>query len=107
MTIESLQALSTSGTLKLEISAGDLLEVMNSVAQNVARELLIEFEQEQNPEFISRKEAMSLLGVATNLTMQRWEDKEYLIPYKVSGRVYYKRSEVLGALERCGRNHLN
>ena len=82
-----------------EISAGDLLEVINEVAHNVARELLAKFEKEQNPEFISRKEAMQLLGIASNLTMQRWEEKEYLIPYKVSGRVYYKRDEVLDALE--------
>lgn len=104
--INSLQEMSTSGVLKLEISAGDFLQVINDIAHKTAQELLTKFEKERSPEFISRKEAMKLLGVATNLTMNRWENKEYLIPYKISGRVYYKKDEVLGALERCGRKNL-
>lgn len=104
--LKNLQELSSTGVIKLEITAGDLLQVINDVVAKTTQELLAKFEKEQNPDYISRKEAMKLLGVSTQLTMIRWEQKEFLIPYKMSGRVYYKREEVLSALEKCAR-HLN
>lgn len=50
-----------------------------------------------NPEFLSVKDACTLLGVA-RVTLHRWRQEKKIVPHKVGGRVLYLRSEVIAAV---------
>lgn len=52
---------------------------------------------EINPEFLSVKQAMVLIGVS-RVTLYRWQREGRVRPYKAGRRVLYRRSELLAAL---------
>lgn len=106
MDLFELKSLSKGGVIKLEITADDLEKVMKDVARETANILLAKMEEERSPEFISRKDAMKLLNVTTALTMIRWEKKDYLHPHRISGRVFYRKDEILSAFEKFKREEV-
>lgn len=57
---------------------------------------------EHDEELLTRKEVAALLHV-TVLTLRNWERRGVLRPRRISRRVLYVRSEVLGTLKRMGR----
>jgi len=105
MNLIELSSLGMAGVVKLEITASDLLNVLNDVAKATANSILTKMNGDRSPEFIPRKEAMKMLNVTTALTMIRWEEKEYLIPHRIGGRIFYRKDEVVAAFERFSRNH--
>jgi len=50
-----------------------------------------------NPEFLSVKQAMTLIGVS-RVTLHRWRAQGLLHAHKIGGRVLYLREEVMRAL---------
>lgn len=103
MQLEKLNELSLLGTVKIEMLAGDLLDVVKDVAKETARIFLAKMNEERSPEFLSRKDAMNALNVSTALTMIRWEEKGYLNPFRMGGRIFYRKDEVLKAFENFKR----
>ncbi len=99
-------SLSNAGVIKLEITADDLLKAVKEVAKETANVLLAEMNKERIPEFISRKEAMQLLKVKTVLTMIKWEEKGDLDSYRISGRIFYRKDEVINSLEKFKREEV-
>ena len=58
-------------------------------------------ELKQNPqkkELMSRRETSELLGVSL-VTIHKWVNQGLLSCYKLGGKVYFKRSEVMGAIQ--------
>ncbi|MEL7249903.1 MAG: helix-turn-helix domain-containing protein [Bacteroidota bacterium] len=49
-------------------------------------------------EVLTPKDVMNLLGISRS-TLQRLKKKGTLIGYKFSNKVYFKRSEILAAIE--------
>lgn len=96
-------SLSNAGVIKLEITADDLLSVMKDVSRETANFCLAKMNEDRSPEFMPRKEAMKLLNVSTALTMIRWEEKGYLNPHRISGRIFYRQDEVINAVEKFSR----
>lgn len=102
--IESLfTGLSNARVVKLEITADDLLKVMKDVVRKTANSFLAKMEEERSPQFFKRKEAMKMLNVTTALTMIRWEEKGYLNPHRISGRIFYRQDEIVAAFEKFCR----
>lgn len=50
---------------------------------------------------ISQPEACIFLGKSRQ-TLNAWRKKHYITAYKLSGRIYYKPSELLDCLEKLG-----
>lgn len=96
-------SLSKAGVLKVEITAEDLQKVMKDVARETANSLLAKMEEERSPKFIPRKEAMVFLNVTTALTMIRWEEKGYLNPHRIGGRIFYRQDDIVAAFEKFCR----
>lgn len=103
MGVDFFSSLSNAGVIKLEITADDLQKVMKEVARETAISFLSKMEEERSPEFIPRKEAMKILNVSTALTMIRWEEKGYLNPHRIGGRIFYRQNEVIAAFEKFYR----
>jgi hypothetical protein len=103
MSVNLFTSLSNAGVVKLEITVDDLQKVMNDVARETANFCLAKMNEERSPEFIPRKEAMKMLNVTTALTMIRWEEKGYLNPHRISGRIFYRQDEVVTAFEKFVR----
>ena len=106
MNIDFFKSLSNAGVVKLEITVDDLLKVMKDIARETANTFLAKMEEERTPQFIPRKEAMKMLNVTTGLTMQRWEEKGYLNPHRISGRIFYIKNEIVDAFERFKREEV-
>ena len=90
-------------TVKFEITAKDLENVIEDVVVKTTEVLLAKFESERLPEFVTRKEAMERFNVRTANTMISWEGKGYLKPHRISGRIFYRRDELNEAYERVTR----
>ncbi|WP_159519540.1 hypothetical protein [Sunxiuqinia indica] len=103
MNIEQLINLGQKGVVKLEITAADLVSVVQNVARETADAILKDRQQEQSNDFIPRKIAMEMLNVKTTLTMLRWEEKGYLQPHRVGSRIFYKKQDVLAAVAEFHR----
>lgn len=106
MSKDFFTSLSNAGVVKLEITADDLLKVMKAVARETASSFLAKMEEVRSPEFIPRKEAMKMLNVTTALTMIRWEEKGYLNPHRIGGRIFYRQDEIVTAFEKFYRKEV-
>ncbi|MGQ8335816.1 hypothetical protein ACUNWD_04645 [Sunxiuqinia sp. A32] len=89
--------------MRLELTADDLMTVMQNVAKETADAIIKDRNEKPSTELIPRKEAMKMLNVKTTLTMMRWEEKGYLQPHRISSRIFYKKGEVLAAATRLKR----
>jgi hypothetical protein len=54
-------------------------------------------QEQQEPEFLTRKETADLLKVSL-VTIHDWSNNKILKPYKMGNRTYFKRSEILQQL---------
>lgn len=107
MTESFFESLGNAGTIKYEITAKDLGEVIAEVITKTTNSILAKFDEERSPEFIPRKEAMKMLNVKTANTMSSWEEKGYLKPHRLGGRIYYRQDELADAVERFEREDLS
>ena len=105
----SKENFSSAGVIKYEISEQDLMAVITRLATDTANSVIAKFEEERTPEFITRKEAMEVLNVKTASTMISWEEKGYLNPHKICGRIFYRKDQIVQAFENFTRtsNALN
>jgi hypothetical protein len=92
--------------VKFEVTAEDLMKVVTDVIRETTNSILSKFENDRMPEFISRKEAMEKLDMKTANTMISWEEKGYLKPHRISGRIFYRKDELNEAYERVTRNYV-
>lgn len=75
-------------------------ELRNLIKQAIKEEVTGLVDQQQYEPLIKTEEACKLLGV-TKVTLLDWR-KKGLVPFlKLNSRVYYKRSELLAALENA------
>lgn len=91
------------GTVKFEITANDLLQVISDTVQKTKEAFTKDIERASKDELIPRKEGMEMLNVKTVLTMIRWEKKGYLTPHRLASRIFYKKSEVINAAKQFER----
>ena len=75
-------------------------QLQNAITENVRsqlEELKKSFQPKTPEEFLSRKATAKLLNINLS-TLYLWTKKGVLQSYGISGKVYYKRSEVESAL---------
>ena len=75
-------------------------QLQNAITENVRgqlEELKKSFQPKTPEEFLSRKATAKLLNINLS-TLHLWAKKRILQSYGISGKVYYKRSEVESAL---------
>lgn len=97
--------MSNAASVKLEVSASDLMNVIKEVITETTNSILARQDEKRSPEFVTRKEAMEKLNVKTALTMSRWEEKGYLSPHRIGGRIFYRKDELATAFERFSRSN--
>ena len=84
------ELLTKAPSLKVEISASELLGAMRSVAT----EIIEHYENKKPPEqYLSRKQAAQMLDVDLS-TLWKWDKKDYLKPVEVGGKRKYKLSDL-------------
>ncbi|MBE7687844.1 helix-turn-helix domain-containing protein [Tenacibaculum finnmarkense genomovar ulcerans] len=84
-------------------------ELQNAIVQGVKQEIevLKEFYQPIIPtEFLAIKDVCTMLNV-TKSTVWNWTREGVLVSYKLSGRTYYKRSEIETAIVRIDKVSVN
>ena len=91
------------GEIKFEMNSNDLENFAEYIVEKVVDRISHKDEKLSNDDLIPRKEAMKILNVKTVLTMMRWEEKGILSPHRISSRIFYKKSEVIEAVERFER----
>jgi hypothetical protein len=73
-------------------------EITNDV-KIILEDFLKKYQPQQPKEYLSRQDVSNMLGVNLS-TLHNWKIKKILVPFGVSGRVYYLRSEVENCLIR-------
>tara|TARA_R110002050_G_scaffold187306_1_gene321745 strand:- start:21727 stop:22041 length:315 start_codon:yes stop_codon:yes gene_type:complete len=86
--------------IKIELTANQLLEFAKRTAEETAKHLLQVMENEKNPEFITQKEAMSMLGISSPNTIKRRVKEGYFSSFRIGNMNHYRKDEILNALER-------
>jgi len=78
-------------TLKVEISAAELLETM----RNITAEVIQHYEKKKSSEneYVSRKTAAAMCGCDLS-SLFRWNRDGYLCAIKIGGKVRYKLSDI-------------
>ncbi|MCG8741802.1 helix-turn-helix domain-containing protein [Tenacibaculum finnmarkense] len=84
-------------------------ELQNAIILGVKQEIevLKEFYQPITPtEYLAIKDVCTMLNV-TKSTVWNWTREGILISYKLSGRTYYKRSQIETAIVRIDKVSVN
>lgn len=81
----------------LGITPEQLRTAISSDLKNQLDEIKRNFEPKRPTEFLTRSETSALLKINLS-TLYLWTKKGKLQSYGISGKVYYKRSEVESAL---------
>ena len=84
--------------LVIQLTLQELKEVIYDVVKLSLSEFKEEFRKEQQVELLTRKEVAEMLRISLP-TLHQWTKVGKLKGYKKSGRVYFKRNEVINALE--------
>lgn len=100
---KALESIDGVATLKLEVSADDLMKMMERVIKETTNSVLAKLNEGRPSELYTRKEAMKKLGVKSEATMINWEKKGYLSPHKLGNRIFYRQDDLVEALERVER----
>ncbi len=93
--------------IKVEITAEDLIQVIKNVAEETVKIILSKVIDSRDSDFVPRKQAMTLLNVKSPITMMKWEEKGYLTPHKISGRIFYRKDDITNAFEKFSREFDN
>jgi hypothetical protein len=72
--------------------------VAEMVAQALAQKAAETAEQEKNEQLLNDQQTAEILGVKRK-TVHVWKQKHLLPYHQLGGRIFYKRGEVLAALE--------
>jgi excisionase family DNA binding protein len=81
-----------------EIHRQQTLVANEAVARALAQQVNEAAEKEKNEELLNDQQAAELLGVKRK-TVFSWKQKGLLPSHRLGGRIFYKRGEVLAALE--------
>ena len=108
MNAEILNQLIASGqNITLTISAHDLREFADSIAQKTGRELadntIKEIKRAMGDPalYCSGDEVIKILGISRR-TLDNWIAKKHIIPCKVGAKNLYLREEIIAIKERRG-----
>ena len=77
----------------INVRVADLIEANKKLVEDVRLSLENKVRAELEEKFLSRDEVADLLNV-TKPTLWRWEKINYLVPFRMGGKVLYKLSEV-------------
>lgn len=86
------------------MSATDFLtrfEALEKKIDQLKNEIIPQNQRAGNEDFITRTEAARLLKVAV-ITVSDWAKKGVLKSYKCGNRVYFKKNEVIEAIQKGG-----
>lgn len=94
----------SDNSLLVTLTIGDLKQLI----KEAIAELNNQDQQPQSDEFLSIAAAVKLFNPAiSKVTLHRWK-KEGVIPaYRMGGRIYYKRSEVMAAAQNVRKYDRN
>ena len=85
-------------SVKIEISAADLLDTMRSVTT----EIIERYEKVEQPEeYLTRKQTAQVLDVDLS-SLWRWQRQNYLVPIEIGGKRRYKLSDINKILKAGG-----
>ena len=70
-----------------------MLEFADALVERAAAKARAEIERHSDVEYIPKKEAINLLGVC-DATLWHWARSGYLVPVKLSRRVFYRRTDI-------------
>jgi len=80
------------------------LDEFKTIQKNWIKEVLTEIDQETSsaktdlPELLSAKQTANFLGIS-KVTLWKWSQQGKLVSYQISGRIRYKRDEILQAIK--------
>ena len=83
----------------IQTSPEELKNDINSLVKVQLEDFLQKYQPQQPKEYLSRNEVSKMLGVNLS-TLHGWKVKKILVPFGISGRVYYLRSEIEAKLIR-------
>lgn len=81
---------------RLEIEGIDAQTLKDIISATVKNELdlaLSKLKPESPDTYLTRDEVCTLLKISSK-TLHNWRESKQLIPYSISGRVYYLRSDI-------------
>ena len=81
-------------------------EIVEDVATHISKileEIISNKQPKQNPEFITSKEAASILKI-TLPTLYEWRRKGIVKAYRIANKIRFKQSEVEGSLTEIDIN---
>ncbi|MGQ8335812.1 helix-turn-helix domain-containing protein [Sunxiuqinia sp. A32] len=84
--------------LVLELTPQELKEMIHITVKAALSEFKEELRPKEPEELLTRKEVVKLLQISLT-TLYHWTRDGKLKQYKTGGKVYYKKNEVLTALE--------
>lgn len=88
----SRKILQQTECLKQEIES--LRRELRTYKEEVKDLPIIDNEDPKDEVMMSRKEAGKYLGVHV-CTLERWEKSKHLVPTRLGGKIYYKKSELI------------
>ena len=79
------------------ITPNALVELIDSAVNKQINELKKSFQPKEPTEFLTRKDVADMLKIDIS-SVHNWTKRGVLSAYQISGRVYYKRTEVENAI---------
>lgn len=86
----------------IQMTPQELKEIVHDAVREALSEFKDEFQREQQVKLLTRKEVAEMLRISLP-TLNQWTKMGKLKAYRKSGRVYYKRNEILHELESKNR----
>lgn len=104
--LEQLSKLDGCNGISFQINGAEAISLLEAVYkkgwEDAERQMRESIEKQQADEFITKAEAIKILGKSEN-TLWKWNRSNYLKAYKRGGTIMYKRNEVMAILN-CSRN---
>ena len=91
--------------LKFEDLPKSMEVVLNKLSQieEELKNIRENFQPKEPTELMSRQEVVDYLKISFP-TLHQWTNHGILVSYRMGNRVYYKRGEVLGILDKSGKH---
>ena len=88
-----------------EISLDELKSLISDSIKEHTQHLQVPEKEKDDNELIKVKDVARLYGVS-NVTIHRWKNEGFLIPYKISNKIYFKKNEVIEAMKKIERREI-
>ena len=89
------------GHTLLVITRDDLIEFASKCVNHIQISQVRHPNENNEERPLSQPEAIKFLGKSRQ-TLIKWRKKGIIVGYRIGGRIYYKSSELISALEKLG-----